>query len=242
MSLDSNSNMGQAADRPSKKPIGDTEDKWDTKSVTKTYYRMTVREAREYVEDLRANDSKVPLEKLRDDEIRILRNRARLHKTMSTNKLQEELKRSFKEWCDEVNAKIKGKNIGPFLAGRESLVKPNVCPELADKVWEVGDNEDPAHEINAYFMFFEKGDQEYKGKKYQGQGFPDYESFPDQRITVHEALYSDTHNPFLPILDDNGKPYLRYIHLPANHMGVSHHIFASVCLTTAKRLFTSPSG
>ncbi|KAG6356053.1 hypothetical protein INS49_015438 [Diaporthe citri] len=189
MSPDSSSNIGQAPGHTGKKPIGDKEDEWDTNSVTKGYYRMTASDAQKYVEGLRQKGATKELEKLEDDERRIMKTCARLSKNTSTKKLQKDLKNSFQEWCNEMAAK------------------------------EEGDDDDPAHDMKAYFIFFEKIGKDWKGKTKRDPGFPEYEEFPDQRISIHDALNSDTHNPFKPTHDETGNPYLRYIHIPANHTG-----------------------
>lgn len=231
MSPNSGSRNGQAPAHTSKRLIGDTEDVWDKNSTTKSYHRMTVRQAQEYVEDLRLNNRIKELEKLEDDERRILETCARLSKNASTRKLQEDLKRSFRRWCKEVadkdKGKDKGKKIGLSGADRESFVKPNILAGSGKPPVRVRDDDDPARDMNAYFIFFEKDGKAWKGKTHRGPGFPTYEQFPNQRISIHEALNDHTHNPFKPTHDENDNPQLRYIHIPANHTGVSKDLFAS---------------
>lgn len=206
---------------PKPKPwVGDREDEWDTKSVTKGYHRMTVSEAKKYVAEIREKNTRVLLEKLQDDEHRIKKNRARL-----SVKLHEDLRFSFKEWCDEVYTKGTGKEFGDRCAGREDLVKPSICDGCEKCEKQVVHDNDPAHDMNAYFMFFEKEGQHWKGKTQSGKRFREWEKFPDQRMSVYNALHDEI-NPFQPSPHEEGNPLLRYIHIPANHMGVSKDIFA----------------
>lgn len=225
MSLNLYTTDSQAPSHTSTKHVGDAEDEWDSNSVTKSYHRMTAREAWQYVEDLQRKKSKVDWEKLQDDERRILKNCARLSKNTSTRKLQEDLKKSFEEWCAEVNARDRGRKMGYQCVERERLVKPNICA-MSDEVVKVGDDDDPANDMNAYFIFFEKAGRDWKGTTRHYPGFPKYEKFPDQRISIHDALTSKAHNPFKPS-HENGSPLLRYIHIPANHTGVSKSWFSS---------------
>lgn len=222
----STSTNGQTLDHTRRDPIGDAEDEWDTHSTTKSYYRMRADEAWKYVEDLRRNNSKKQLEKLKDDEDRIMKNRARLSRNTSTKKLQVDLKIAFQEWCAEVNDRGKGKKMGHSCAEREKLVKPDICSGPS-QVPMGEDDDDPAHDMKAYFIYFEKAGKTWKGKTHRADGFPKYEKFPDQRISIHDALNKSTHNPFKPTYDDNGNPHLRYIHIPANHTGVSKDVFVS---------------
>lgn len=222
----------QALSHTSTKHVGDAEDEWDSNSVTKSYYRMTARDAREYVENLVQNNARVQLEKLRDDERRIMKNCARLSKNTSTRKLQGDLNESFQEWCAEVNTRDKGKRMGHSCAERDRLVKPSVCSMWGHQTSVgVGDDDDPAHDMNAYFIFFEKAGRHWKGTTRHDPGFPKYEKFPDQRVSIHDALIDKDYNPFKPN-HENGSPLLRYIHIPANHTGVSKSVFSpagSIC-------------
>lgn len=218
--------------------IGETEDDYDSNSVTKSYHRMTAEKAREHVEDLQKSDSedaRRSLEKLIEDERRITECRARIAKNPSTKKLQEELKISFEQWWQDAKSD-KATKIKHSWKDRKVLVKSRICPELDSDTTEIRYDDDPAHDMKAYFMFFEKDGQEWRGKTVHNQGFPEYEEFPNQRISIHTALHSDAHNPFKPTDDDNdenGQPRLRYIHIPANHMGVSKDVFAFVVLKCA---------
>lgn len=218
----------QASDSTSANWVGERADEWDSRSVTKHYHRMKASEAPEYIERLRNSHSKVKLEKLEEDERRIVECRARVFKNPGTSELQQELETSFRDWWNEVKGHSGDERIPYSWDGRKDRVKPIICTKSRGGAREVGVDDDPAHDVNAYFMFFEKKGHEWKGKDYRGQRFPKYEKFPGQRITVHEALYDDTYNPFKPIHDENGKPYLRYIHIPANHMGVSKDTITSV--------------
>jgi hypothetical protein len=229
----------QAPDSPSNEWVGETADDWDKRSVTKSYHRMTAEEALKYVADLRRrkdgqrkdgqrkNRAKVDWEKLEDEEHRIIESRARLNQHSTRLKELDDL---FWEWRNEpFGYKGKKKCFQHSEDTRKANVKPNICPgsPACSGVKNVGKNDDPAHDLNVYFMFFKKTGDEWKGVDYHKQRFQDYEHFPNQRISVHDALQDNDHNPFKPIPDDDGGPYLRYIHIPANHMGVSKDIFAS---------------
>lgn len=220
---------GQAPDSTSDIWVGEKADEWNDRSVTKSYHRMEARKSKGYIDSLRNSDSKAKLEKLEDDERRIMECRTRLSKNPRTKKLQDELEVLFQKWWDETEGRDpEVKKIRHSRAERKALVKPNICSASGKHARDVGENDDPAHDVNAYFMFFKRHGDEWKGHNYRGQRFPKYEKFPNQRITVHDALHDDTHNPFKPIHDETGAPYLRYIHIPANHMGVSKDTFASV--------------
>lgn len=238
MASNSTPTNGQAPDSTSDKWVGEKADEWDDRSVTKGYHRMEAEKAPGYIENLRKTNSRAKLEKLEDDERRIKECRTRLSKSSKTKKLQDELESLFQKWWDE-KEKLdpKGNKIRHSRAEREALVKPNICSATGSDAKEVGPDDDPAHDVNAYFMFFKKHDDEWKGHNYHGQRFPEYEKFPNQRITVHEALHDNDHNPFKPIHDESGRPYLRYIHIPANHMGVSKDIFASMTLICANQSY-----
>lgn len=218
---------GQAPEHTNVIRMAEEKDKWDRKGVTTTYHRMTALEARKYVEKLRDDDSresKVQLEKLQDDENHIMKCRARLSQNSNTKELQQKLKVLYQSWRDEVNARNGDEEMGRLRDKREDLVKPSICAERREDSAKLTDDDDPAHDMKAYFMFFEKDGQAWKGKTLHDQGFPKYESFPNQRIPVYQALYSESHNPFTPTRDGEGKPHLRYIHIPANHMGVSEYV------------------
>lgn len=231
MTSQSNPTNGQARVNSNVIRMAEEKDKWDRKGVTTKYHRMTALKARKYVKSLRDGDSKelkVQLEKLEDDEHHIMKCRARLSKTPKTRQLQEKLKCSFNEWRNGV----KDRNIRRPSDQREDHIKPIICTgsgndtgnETGNNTTGMNDQDSPAHDMKAYFMFFEKDGPEWKGKTVHDQGFPKYESFPNQRIPVHQALYSGTHNPLKPTHDENGRPHLRYIHIPANHMGVSKDV------------------
>lgn len=233
MTPNSNPTNGQAPSHPSGKRVGDAADEWDSRSITKAYHRMEAREASPYVDRLRRESpgihkSKVELEKLEDNERQIMKCRDRLGRNPSTRGLQKELQELFEKWRDEPDIRTGDKK--PFKSSwenRQTFVKPTICTGPGNGEREVEDKDDPAHDMNAYFMFFKREGEEWKGEDYHKGRFPQYEHFPNQRISVHDALYDDEHNPFNPAFDDDkDKPRLRYIHIPANHMGVSQNIFA----------------
>lgn len=237
MPSQSNPTNGQARLHTNVIRRAEEKDKWDKKGVTTGYHRMTALKAREYVEKLRGDDSresKVQLEKLEDDERHIMKCRARLSKDPTTKELQEKLRCSFQEWRNGV----KDRNIRRPSNQRKDLLKPSIISgsgndtgnTTSNNTTGTNDQDSPAHDMKAYFMFFEKDGPEWKGRTVHDQGFPEYESFPNQRIPVHQALYSETHNPLKPTHDEKGRPHLRYIHIPANHMGVSKDVTTLVVL------------
>lgn len=238
---------GDAPRSPSHEWVGEDADEWDKRSITKSYHRMKAEEARIYVADLRKDlrkpnynpESKVQWEKLEDEEHSIMEARARLNKRSGPGSGQlKELERLFWEWRDEPHRRTGDSKPFKYPATRRNdHVKPDICPgPLGCKgVKNVEEDDDPAHDLNVYFMFFKKQGDEWKGEDYHKQRFPLYEHFPNQRITLHDALHDSEHNPFKPIYDDEtGKPYLRYIHIPANHMGVSEVMSVLVRLRANK--------
>lgn len=226
----------QAPDHTSVKYVGETADDWDERSITKSYHRMKAEDAIPYIatlkkESLVKHDAMVKLEKLEDEEHRIMESRERLKKSSSRSGQLKELEALFWQWrkeadlCTDEDKKLRAHS----SADRTALVKPTIgCRGPPCKgVRKVEEDDDPADDLNVYFMFFKKNGEEWKGEDYHEQRFPKYEHFPNQRISVHDALHDAVHNPFKPIRDEKtGKPYLRYIHIPANHMAVSGTDFA----------------
>lgn len=226
MNLLSNVTAGevQASNHDTVKWIGDEEDE-DGSGIVKKYYRMKASDALNYIENLRFGPKPCrDLEKLEDDERRIEKTRARLSQSSRTRKLQDHLETSFKDWWDEPKDPKETK-IRHSWDQRTRLIKPIVCLGPSQAARQTGDIDDPAHDFNAYFMFFEKDGKCWKGKTYHDHEFPSYEEFPSQRLSVQKALYDESYNPFNVTHDSDDKRYLRYIHLPANHMGVSKAAF-----------------
>lgn len=236
---------GHSTKPPRARYVGEMEDEWDKNSVTKSYHRMRVDVAKQHVDELQksnSEDSRVKLEKLEDDERRVMECRARISKNPSTKRLQDELNSSFREWWNEFKGPRRDQGIQELWNRRKEHVKPNICSESSNDTMGVGnddddsahdDPDDPAHDMKAYFMFFEKDGQDWKGTTVHNQGFPEYEKFPNQRISIHTALHGKAHNPFKPTQDEKSQPHLRYIHIPANHMGVSEDVLACVISTPA---------
>lgn len=211
--------------------VGDKADNWDENSTTKTYYRMEAKDAAHHWDTLTPYDK----EKLESDERRIRQTKARLAQQPGNMELLDAVRRSFQEWRTEA---VRSKRLEDT---QDRLVKPQLIsdPRL-DVKSEIEDN--PAHDIKAGFMFFEKHGQNWKGATYHGQSFPANEKFPNQKLSVQEALYGEEHNPFPPQTDDMGAQYLRYIHLPANHMAVSHTEKLAVHYVTMKLMDEIGSG
>lgn len=239
---------GDSPRSPSHEWIGEEADDWDKRSITKSYHRMKAEDAIIYVDDLRKDlqkkdynpESKVQWEKLEDEEHSILESRARLNKRSGPRSGQlKELEKLFWEWRKEPDRHTGDSKPFKYSAKRrKEHIKPNICPgPLGCKgVKAVEEDDDPAHDLNVYFMFFKKHGDEWKGEDYHKQKFPLYEHFPNQRITVHDALHDRENNPFKPIHDETGKPYLRYIHVPANHMGVSEVILVFLSFVHANKI------
>lgn len=228
---------GQAPDRPSVKYVGEAGDDWDERSITKSYHRMKAADAIPYIARLKKeylvkDDARVKLEKIEDEEHRIMESRHRLDKSSSRNGQLKELNELFWKWREEADScNDKEKRIPPLSStNRESLIKPTIgCQKPSCKgVRQASENDDPADDLNVYFMFFKKDGDEWKGEDYHKPGFQKYEHFPDQRISMRDALHDENHNPFKPI--QTGEQYLRYIHIPANHMGVSESVLTPACL------------
>ncbi|ROW01897.1 hypothetical protein VMCG_05556 [Cytospora schulzeri] len=211
---------GEAPNTTNKRWIGDLEDDWDKGSITKTWYRVKSSESSAYLRELSTKDR----EKLMVDEQRIEKTRARLlrdatkkeHVLGVQNALQDWRKEAFrtKDGKSKLNHDLADRGKGP----KGNHLKDKVCPDYdADK--EIDRDDDPSHDLTAGIMFFEKSDHGWKGVTHDKGSFSRQASFPDQKLTVHEALYDNKYNPFDPTFDNKGNRHLKYIHLPANHMG-----------------------
>lgn len=224
--------------------IGESEDNWTKGSITKTYYRLTVREASEYYNGLSPKNQV----KLQSDEKRVQKIRARLSRLEAKGRQDEDEKGQHKEkevleehrkghlqrlhdalrqWREEAwqkkdpNKRLKNP-FGERGNGPEgNLFKKPLCQDHGDNEGIDG-NDNPSHELKTVVMFFEKSENGcWKGVTHHEQPFSEHEQFPGQKLTVHEALYGEKYNPFAPTYNKNRQQLLKYIHLPANHMGVS---------------------
>lgn len=213
---------GQPPKAPNNAWIREKEDAWDKKNITKTWYRLRASEAPALLDHFPTKD----LDRLVSDEQRIQKTRARLLRDATKKDYLPELQTTFREWraeaCQRPGSIIKqslaerGNPVGPV----GNRLKPGLCPDF-DAEKETNGDDDPSRELKAGVMFFEKCGHGWKGVTYDKGSFPKQTGFPDQKILVHDALNDKDYNPFAPTYDDKGNRHLKYIHLPANHMGVS---------------------
>lgn len=187
-------------------------DKWDSSSITKSYHRLRSEELRKFLDALEENQK----EKLRIDARRVKKCRAKLEKSEKTKPLLDEVRESLDKWRTEAkgrgDAKLKyaveERDVhqkGPDVLGVDDIVLEN--------------DADPEHDFKAGFLFFQKHESGWKKSTYHKDGFDEHEKFPNQKLTVHQALYDKQHNPIYETKDEDGSRHLKYIHLPANHMG-----------------------
>lgn len=191
------------------------QDKWDGSSITKKYHRLRAEYVPEFLEGLRQNEK----EKLRVDAERVKWCRARLEKSEENRLLFEEVHDSFMQWRSEAESKRKVQFIYAADKRAEHCKDPDSLPkgDTSRPRRDVGDT-DPAHDFKAGFLFFQKYKTGWKKATHHGYGFDTHERFPNQKITIKKAL-SGEDNPFAETKDENGERHLKYIHLPANHMG-----------------------
>lgn len=194
------------------------DDEWDGGSITKSYHRLRAEELQGFVHSLKENE----VEKLKMDARRIKRCRAnlKLPESKKTRLLFDEVRESFNEWRSEANRRpdVQFK----YTANeRDGHFKDLGFLEQddADVHGEATEDAGPEHDFKAGFLFFQKYGIGWKKFTHHGHGFDKHEKFPNQKITVHKALYGKEHNPFSETKDEDGRRYLKYIHLPANHMG-----------------------
>lgn len=213
---------GQGPQSAKKPCIGESEDDWDKGSITQTWYRLRASESWAYLSRLSTEDR----EKLMVDAQRIEKKRARLLKDATKKEYMPKLEHAFQEWRNEAFEKPGTKLKHP----REDRGKPE-GPEgnhFKQRLYNgfdveeaIKNDDDPSHELKAGVMFFEECELGWKGVTHDKTSFSNHKEFPDQKILIHEALNGDKYNPFAPTFDDKGNRHLKYIHLPANHMGVS---------------------
>lgn len=207
-------------DRP--KPTSDArireaekDDKWDENSITRSYHRIRFEELPAYVARLKENDK----EKLRIDARRIKRSRDRLSRSNNTSSLFPELRDSFARWRlnaeNDTDAKFKHSSAE---RGRY-LKRLDFIEDVVDSIEDLEDDENPAHDFKTGVLFFEQYKTGWRKATHHGQGFDQHDKFPNQKMTVHKALFGRNQNPFGETKDPKGKRHLKYIHLPANHMG-----------------------
>ncbi|KAG8159647.1 hypothetical protein KVR01_010284 [Diaporthe batatas] len=187
-------------------------DKWDCDSITKKYYRLRAQELPDFKAKLEENHWK----KLKMDARRIKNCRARLAESKNKRLLLGEVQESFMQWRQEREGKDEAR-LKFSVDERSRHCKELNISDANDILHENDDN--PEHEINAGFLFFQKHETRWKKATYHGNGFDKHEKFPDQKLTVHQALYDTQPNPISETKAEDGSRLLKYIHLPANHMG-----------------------
>lgn len=160
------------------------------------------------------------MEKLKVDARRVKRCRARLAEFEKTRLLFDEVRESFNQWRLEANRRP-GVQFKYTATERDGHFKDLVFNEEddIDVHGEASEDAGPEHDFKAGFLFFQEYGIGWKSFTHHGHGFDKHEKFPNQKITVHRALFGKEYNPFSATMDEHGKRYLKYIHLPANHMG-----------------------
>ncbi|KUI59766.1 hypothetical protein VP1G_07029 [Cytospora mali] len=222
-----NGQVPQAIEKPW---VGEQDDRCEDSSITTFNYRLKASEASEFLENLHDEDMK----RLKANEQRIDNTRARLSRDTAKNKFLSDLKEAFERWREHPEKKK-----DPNKMFRHSLrdrgkghtgnhLKDRLCPDN-DANKRINEDENPSRDLKASIMFFEKSEYGWKGITYDKGPFSEYGVFPGQKLTLHDALHEEP-NPFAPTSDDKGTHHLKYIHLPANHMGWVEQAMARVYL------------
>lgn len=207
----------------------ETQDEWDGGSITKRYYRLRVEEVPQFLQRLKENE----VEKLRVDARRVIWCRAKLAGSNENKFLFKEVQESFEKW--RLEAALRPEVQFKYAADEraEHCKEPDFLPkDEIDIHGKVMKDIDPGDDFKAGFLFFQKHAAGWKKATYHGHGFDKHEKFPNQKISVNEALYDKKHNPFSETKDDDGRRHLKYVHLPANHM-----IWVEVSFLIQKRRF-----
>lgn len=191
------------------------QDEWDGGSITKRYHRLRVEDVPQFLQRLKENE----VEKLRVDARRVIWCRAKLAGSNENKLLFKEVHESFEKW--RLEAALRPEVQFKYAADEraEHCKEPDFLPkDEIDVHSKVMKDIDPGDDFKAGFLFFQKYKTGWKKATYHGHGFDKHEKFPNQKISVNEALYDKKHNPFSETKDDDGMRHLKYIHLPANHM------------------------
>lgn len=198
--------------------VGESLDECDDGSISKTYHRMRAVSAQKWLDE-RSPEEK---HKLFVDSKRIDKTRERVDTDgMKTRRLQK----AFKDWREEA-AEEEGSLIKHTWQERKHHLKPQPQNEDEDSKGGREHRDNPAHDFAAGLMYFKKSGSVWKGdtRGREHQFFTNAEKFPGQKISVHKALFDKSErNPLGVEKDDVGLQYMKYFHLPANHMGVSIH-------------------
>lgn len=197
------------------------EDEWDQESITKSYHRLRVEELPKYFDSFPDDKQRSVKNKLKVDAIRVQKSRDRLATSERNKNLFDGLQKSFVDWRLQAEQRV-GVSFKHSIVDRHRYVKTiktigaedTTLPDDAD-----GESENPEHDFKAGFLFFEQYGIGWKKTNVEEHIFDRSAEFPDQKATVHDALFSEEYNPFAETNDKQGRRHLKYVHLPANHMG-----------------------
>lgn len=200
--------------------VAEQQDEWDGGSITKQYHRLRVEEVPEFLEQLKENET----EKLKVDARRVIWCRAKLAASNENKLLFKEVLESFEEWRLEASLRPEVRFKYAASERAEHCKEPHFLTKKEIDEHSKAVKDIPAEDdFKAGFLFFQKYKTGWKKATYHKHGFDKHgfdkhEAFPNQKMSVSEALYGEKHNPFSKTKDDDGMRHLKYIHLPANHM------------------------
>lgn len=188
-------------------------DLWNKNSITEAFLRLRLEERPGYVKGLEENGRA----KLRTDARRVQRSRVCLEKSVKGNQPFSGLTEAFQDW--RLDAESRGVRFSHASSERAQYFESLDLAGIGDQIEEVPEaNRDAAHDFKTGVLFFEKCGVGWKKATYHGTGFDKHETFPNQKMTVHDALRGEGHNIFGETKDEQGRRHLKWIHLPANHM------------------------
>jgi hypothetical protein len=126
----------------------------------------------------------------------------------------KELKRRAKDERERPGIRI-------LKASRETTAQTTTPPARASPTAHAStessrpDNEDSFGGFRVGVMHFE---EEKDGSGFHGTSYHNGDmysaEFPNQKVSIHDVLYNEEHNPFTC-----EKDRIKYLHFPANHMG-----------------------
>ncbi|KAL1848114.1 hypothetical protein Daus18300_013713 [Diaporthe australafricana] len=174
------------------------QDDCDDGSVTKRYHRLRAEDLPCFIKKLEGNQK----EKLKVDAGRIKRCRTKFQQ--SDGRLLLDVEKSFKQWRSE--AGLRRDTLLKFTpANRDGHCKePNSFEDGIDAHEDAIKDAGPEHDFKAGFLFFQKRRTGWRKATCHGHGFDEFEKFPNQKITVHKALFDKQHNPISMTKDENG--------------------------------------
>lgn len=199
---------------------------WHEDSVTRKFHRMKARDAPRFLENLRDNER----HELENDEKRLKKIRARLARHPRGSFLLAETHASFDSWRREASAR--SPTVLGSLEARAEALKPQLCPGFDDSEHEE-QHDHASNEVKASLMYFQQSidglgwrgvSRHVEGAEYSGG------SLSQQEIPVCQGLFEqENESIFKAEWDKDGKQMLKYIHLPANHLQVSHIALQNLC-------------